>query len=93
MMESFDTLRDEWFGHMHRLSESALAKQAIHEATAKKAKKVSGDQGTTWISTIEKDLKHIDKTTTKAAELVINKETYAQNMVNGAMERSLAKKR
>ena len=80
-----------WFGHMHRLPENAPAKQAFQEATAKNVKKVRGGQRTTWISTIGKDLKFIDKalTTKKAAKKALNRETYAQ-MVNGAMERSLA---
>ena len=79
---------------MHRLPENAPAKQAFHEATAKKVKKVSGGQRITWISTIEKDLKLIDKalTTDKAAKKALDRETYAQ-MVNGAMERSLAETR
>ena len=79
---------------MHRLPVNAPAKQAYHEATAKKVKKVRGGQRTTWISTMRKDFKYIDKAITieKATEKAQNRETYAQ-MVNGAMERSLAETR
>ena len=81
-----------WFGHMHRLPETAPAKKAFHEATAKKVNKVSGGQRTTWIKTIEKDFKQEGKDITEAANLAKQRETYAQ-LVNGAMERSLADKR
>ncbi len=57
-------------------------------------KKVRGGQRTTWINTIRIDFKHIDIALTieKAAKKAQNRETYAQ-MVNGAMERSLAETR
>ena len=69
--ESIKTRRMRWFGHAVRLHSDTPAKQALEEAT-RNVKKLRGGQKTTWIKTLEKDLKEqgmtIDSATEKAKD-------------------------
>ena len=65
-----------WFGHLIRLPEQTSAKEAYWEAQSKFTKKVADRQPNTWLSTIKKDFKLVDKTLPEAQNIAINKKEY-----------------
>ena len=65
-----------WFGHLIRLPEQTSAKQAFWEAKSTFSKKVAGGQPMTWLSTIRKDFKQVNKSLTEAQIIAQNKVEY-----------------
>ena len=76
----------QWFGHLIRLPENAPAKQALAEAR-KPYKKISGDQTTTWLSTIKKDFSEINHNLKEAFDIAYDRDMYTQ-LVCRAVARS-----
>ena len=73
--ESIKTRRIRWFGHAVRLHSETPAKQALEEAR-RSVKKLKGGQTTTWMKTLEKDLKGLDMTIDEATEKAKNRKEW-----------------
>ena len=60
--------RMKWLGHLLRLPDDTPAKQAFHEYH-RKVKRPRGKPKTTWIQTINKDLKQLKLNTAETREV------------------------
>ena len=61
--------RIKWIGHLHRLPEDAPVRVALSEATSP-YKKVRGGQVTTYIKSVNSDLKDINFPPVNSSELI-----------------------
>ena len=73
--ETIKTRRLRWYGHAERLHEKTPAKQALAEAR-RQTKKLRGGQASTWLKTLDKDLKDLKITPEEAQELTQNRKEW-----------------
>ena len=72
-----------WIGHLFRLPEDTPAKQALEEGI-RKVKRPRGKPKTTWLGSVEKELRELNLNFANAKEKAQERQIWA-NIVDGAM--------